>query len=171
MQKLGSQVFAKSGFVLAIMCVVSMVVAAPALAVQDRALEWVPPLGYGPNSDTCYSGDPYEFTVVWRECASTAAWPQYRKWQEAKVTNSLNTYGVSSVGVTNGPTLAAYTVYAAVTGAYGTWAYTNSLPHSSWPALGIAIWNPAVGCQESRAGYGSPGNNCLWEDLTVFWGN
>ncbi len=123
------------------------------------------------NSDTCYSGDEYQFTVVWRECAGTQAWPQYRNWQEAKVTNDLNTYGTSLVGVTNGPTLNAWTMYASVTGKFGTWAYTNSLPHSSWPDLGATIWNPVQGCQESRQGYGFPGNVCTWEDLLVFWGN
>lgn len=171
MREFGLRIAARSAIGLALACIVGMVGASGAMAVQDRALEWVPPLGYGPNSDTCYHGDSYEFTVVWRECAGTQNWPQYRKWQNAKVTNSLNTYGKSLVGVTNGPTLAAYTMYAWVTGKYGVSAYTSALPHSSWPDLGAVIWNPLAGCEESRAGYGVPGNNCLWEDLTVFWSN
>ena len=90
---------------LAMACVFGMVGASTAMAFQDRALEWVPPLGYGPNSDTCYHGDSYEFTVVWRECESAANWPQWHDWKEGKVTNDLNTYGTALVGVTHGETL------------------------------------------------------------------
>ncbi len=51
MRKLGLRVAARSLFGLTIACVVGMVGASAAMAVQDRALEWVPPLGYGPNPD------------------------------------------------------------------------------------------------------------------------
>lgn len=134
----------------------------PAQAYKDRALEMVPPLEYGPNSDPCY-GNP-EGTVTWKECESTAAWPQWHKWKEGKATNEYNTLGKVIVGVTEGETLGLWHMYASAEGRFGTWAFSNEFSHSYWPDLGVVKWWPFE-CLEAHGSW-----PCLWESVLIFYG-
>jgi len=147
---------------IATVLLIGVLGASTAGAYQDRAEEWVPWNLGEVDSDPCY-GNPGE-TVVWKECESTASWPQFHKWKEGKVTNKLNTLGKLSVGVTEGETLYGYFFYASTTGKFDAWAYTNELPHSFWKDLGVIAWWPNE-CLEPHGKY-----NCYWESLLGFWG-
>lgn len=138
------------------------IVASPAAAYQDRGQEWVPPNTSGEvGSDTC---DSSVENAGWKECESTKAFPQYHNWTEGTVTNELNTLGTVYVGVTEGQTLSGWKMEASAYGRFDTYAYTNALPHSYWPDLGVMGWYP----DECLEGHG-PDYNCYWESLVGKW--
>lgn len=108
-------------------------------------------------TDPCYTNFSW---LIWMECPSHEAAPQYHNWTEENVTNTGNREGyIEGWGFTR----EGYTQeYVWAYGGKGTFAYSNKLPGKlKWPISGATGWfagNPAEGgdWEQTRGKLDSP---------------